>query len=109
MIHRFNVRDMCQTASGGSYVVKYSAELTTSPGAGEVDITVVSTIPDLVNDELMNLSVEQIRLGIAEVLDEQRLDGTLVLSDLVIHDVDCKPYRFRRPTVKAVRELGPLN
>lgn len=109
MKHRFDVRDMCQAASGGSYVVKYSAELSTTPGTGKVTINVANTIPDLVDDELTNLSVDEIRVGVAEVLEEQRLDGTLTLSDLVIHDVDCKPYKFRRPTVDALRGLGPLN
>lgn len=109
MKHRFDVRDMCLTASGGSYIVKYSAELSTFPGSGELAINVANTIPDLVDDQLMKLSVEQIHLGVAEVLEEQRLDGTLTLSDLVIHDVDCKPYKFRQPTIEAVRGLGPLS
>ena len=109
MKHQFDVRDMCQTASGGSYVVKYSAESSTSSGMGEVTINVANTIPDLVDHELMNLSVDQIRIGVAEVLRDQGLNGTLTLRDLVIHDVDCKPHKFRRPTVDAVRRLGPLN
>ena len=109
MRHQFDVSDMCLTASGGSYIVKYSAELSTSSGTGQIVINVANTIPDVVDDELMNLSVEQIQLGVSEVLEEQRLDGTLTLSDLVIHDIDCKPCKFRRPTVDAVRGLGPLN
>ncbi len=108
MKHHFDVRDMCLTASGGSYIVKYSAELVTSPGTGDVIIDVFNTIPDIVNEELMNLSLEQIRLGVAEVLHEQRLNGTLTLKDFVIHDVDCKPYKFRKPTTDAIRELGSL-
>jgi hypothetical protein len=108
MKHRFDVRDMCLTASGGSYIVKYSAELLTSPGAGEVSVNVVNTIPDTVDDELMKLSVDQIRLGVSEVLEEQQLNGVLTLKDLVIHDVDCKPHKFRRPTSDAIRGLGAL-
>ena len=108
MKHSFDVRDMCLTASGGSYIVKYSAELLIAPGSGEVTIEVINTIPDIVNEELMNLSLEQIRVGASEVLSEQQLNGTLALKDLVIHDVDCKPHKFRRPTADAMRELGTL-
>ncbi len=109
MDYTFKVCDTCLTASGGSYIVKYSAELTTSPGTGKVEITVANTIPDVVDEELMKQSVEQVCLGVAEVLKEHRLNGALTLIDLVIHDVDCKPYRFRRPTVDALRGLGPLH
>lgn len=108
MKHRFDVRDMCLSASGGSYIVKYSAELLTSPGTGELTVNVANTIPDIADDELMKLSVAQIRLGASEVLEEQQLNGLLTLQDLVIHDVDCKPYKFRRPTSDAIRRLGAL-
>lgn len=108
MKYLFHVRDMCLTASGGSYIVKYSAELVISSGLGDVTIDVVNTIPDVADEELTSSSLEQIRLGVAEVLEEQQLHGTLTLKDLVIHDVDCQPHKFRKPTNDAVRELGPL-
>ena len=109
MKHRFDVHDMCLTASGGSYVVKYTVELLTSPGAGEVTIDVSNTIPDTVDDKMMKLSVDQIRLGAAEVLVEQQLNGVLTLIDLVIHDVDCNPDKFRTATINALRGLGNLS
>ncbi len=108
MKHRFDVRDVCLTGSSGSYIVKYSAELETSPGIGDAIIEVLNTIPDIVDEKLMNLSLEQIRIGVEEALGEQRLDWKLTLNDLVIHDVDCNPYKFRRPTTDAIRELGLL-
>jgi len=108
MKHRFDVRDMCQTASGGSYIVKYSAVLLTSPGTGEVTVDVINTLPETVCDELLKQSLDEIRLGASEVLCEQQLNGMLTLEDLVIHDVDCKPYKFRGATSGAIRAIGTL-
>ena len=109
MTHKFKVRDMCQSASGVSHIVKFSGQLLVQPGTGIVTLHVLNTVPEVVSDQLLNQSLEYIRLGAADVLTEQQLDGVLTLLDLVIHDVDCRPFKFRDATSRAIRGLGTLS
>lgn len=85
--------------------MKYSAELSTQPGKGIVTIHVNSTLPVRAEEQLLQAALNYIQLGASDVLVEKQLDGVLTLTDLVIHDVDCNPRRFRAATSDAIRRL----
>jgi hypothetical protein len=92
----YRVSDVCQTASGGSYVVKYHAEVQAAPGDGTAIIEVVSTIPE---------ALEFIRRGAESVLQPRGLRARLRLHRLAIHDVDCRPHRYENATAKALAHV----
>jgi hypothetical protein len=93
--------DKCQTASGGSYVAKYLAEVEVCPGRGIASLEVVNTLPDPPDPELLQLTLNHIRRGAESVLSANGMNARLKLHDLVIHDVDCKPARYEQLTVEA--------
>ncbi|WP_237227859.1 hypothetical protein [Rubinisphaera sp. JC750] len=105
MQYKFTVSEIRQGASGGSTVVKYLAELVTFSGDGRVTVRVLNTIPVTATACLLEAACEFVRLGAQDVLREYQLDGELILSDVLIHDVDCHPLRFRSATAAAIREL----
>lgn len=100
----YRVSDKCQSASGGSYIAKYWAEVTVIAGDGEVSIEVVSTIPQDADPDLLSDTIEHIRRGAEEVAQPRALRATIVLHELVIHDVDCKPFKYQKATVEAFRK-----
>lgn len=89
------VNQVCQTASGGSYVAKYRAAVELSIGDGVTEIRVINTIPVKADDNLLNATIEQIRMGAETVLRRRGYHARIVISDLVIHDVDCDPFQYR--------------
>jgi hypothetical protein len=98
----FRVSDVRQTASGGSYVVRYHAEVEAAPGDGSAIIEVVSTIPEDADPELLSHTIEYIRRGAESVLRPLGLWACLKLHRLVIHDVDCNPRRFEGATAEGL-------
>ena len=54
----YQVSDVRQTASGGSYVVKYLAEVDTAPGDGIATVEVISTLPEDADPALLRDTVE---------------------------------------------------
>jgi hypothetical protein len=92
------VNHVCQAASGGSYVAKYRAAVELSIGDGVTEIRVINTIRFDADANLLNATVEQIRIGAETVLRRRGYHARIVLSDLVIHDVDCNPFQYRRFT-----------
>lgn len=94
-----------QFASGGSYFVKYVADVEVRPGRGEVKIELVSTVPENPDHELLSHSIEFIRRGAVSVLQPRGLDGVLRLHPLMIHDVDCRPNLFELATAEELTRL----
>lgn len=101
----FRVSRVKQGASGGSSVVKYSAEVEVRPGTGRVEIELVSTFPDDPDHESLSHTIEFIRRGAVSVLQPRGLDGVLRLHPLVIHDVDCRPNLFEIATAEELTRL----
>ena len=98
----FSVSDVCQSSSGGSYVVKYLAEVEIFPGNGTAMIQVESTIPDAADSEVVGRVVDYIRRGAESVLRPRRLRAVMKLHHLVIHPVDCHPPRFQDATSRGL-------
>jgi hypothetical protein len=63
---------------------------------------VVSTIPKSADSNLLRHTLEHIRRGAADVARPRALRVVLMLHELVIHDVDCKPYRYQKATVESL-------
>lgn len=100
----FNVADECLTASGGSFRVNYQCQVKVEPGDGEVEIVVASTLPENPSPELLRGSIEYIRRGAEEVLRTRGLRAVLRIQNLLIHDVDCWPPRYAKPTAEGLKQ-----
>ena len=97
------VKDICQTASGGSYYVKFRAEfdLLDSPG---VTVTVVSFYPNGTSDDDITEAADAIRDGFDAVLEECGRGADVKVHDLGIHAVDFKIHKFRQATERFLRD-----
>ena len=91
------VRDVLQTASGGSYFVKFRAvfDLTDTPG---VDLAVSSYYPDDVSPEYVTEASNAIRDAFEGVLANRGQGAHVVIHDLGIHEVDFKIRKFKQAT-----------
>ena len=91
--------------SGPGYIVKYIADFDTVPSTESVTASVANTIPDDADPDL----VEAARVFIAEsftrVLSSRGLSASVVIRDLVIHDVDFAEFAFRRFTIAGLEAL----
>ena len=96
----FTVREICQSASGGSYVVGYTADVELFDDATTIDLAVLSTKPVEADPEFVECAVQDTREGFAGVLQQLNLGARIQLTDLLLHDVDYKPSRQREFSAK---------
>ncbi len=101
----YQVSKVCQTASGGSFVAKYNAYLELRADDPRIEVEVVSTYPASADQELVKIATESIRSGAEEILAPRGYGASLRINRLVIHDVDFKPWAFRRFTAEAIAKL----
>ena len=97
------VKDICQTASGGSYYVKFRAEFDLLDSTG-VTVSVASSYPDGVDQNDINDAANAIRDGFDAVLGDRGMGASVVVHDLGIHIVDFKIYKFRQATERFLRD-----
>ena len=100
----FRVSDIQQSASGGSYVVKYDTEIELVRGVSSVVIEVASTNPTHARASEVQQAVDYIKCGVENVLQPLGFGARVRLNRLVIHDVDFKPRKFEAATVKALTQ-----
>lgn len=102
------VKDICQTASSGSYYVKFRAQfdLLDSPG---VTVNVASSCPAGTSDDYITEAANAIRDGFDTVLTERGCGAAVTIHDLGIHEVDFKTYMFRQATERALRDYLDRN
>ena len=102
------VKDICHTASGGSYYVKFRAEfdLLDSPG---VTVAVASSYPDGTSNDYITEAADAIREGFDAVLAERGAGAVVTVHDLGIHEVDFKIYKFRQATERFLRDYLDSN
>ena len=105
---QLTVRELMQS-SGPGYVVKYSADFDTVPSSDPVSATVENTIPDDADAELIELARIYIAESFTRVLGARALSATVVIRDLVIHDVDFAEFAFRKFTISALEALLDSN
>jgi hypothetical protein len=102
---KLRINEKSQAASGGSFVAKFHAMLTISPGAGATQICVANTIPKDPDPNLLKLTLDHIARGIDSVLHPRDQSAIMTIHDLVIHDVDCRPTRYESATAKELERL----
>lgn len=100
-----HVSRICQTSSGGDFVVKYEAAVEVTPGDMRVDVEVLSTYPQDADAELVQRAKDSIRRGAETVLHPRGEGASIRLSRLVIHPVDFKPSRFEQFTAEEFRRI----
>lgn len=96
----FSVSKQCQSASGGSFVAKYRANVELSLGRGVASIGIVSVFPVDADPETVADVGRHIQSGAETVLRTRGLDANISVTNLVIHPVDCNPRYFERFTVE---------
>lgn len=101
---QMSVRHISQSASGGSYVVKYRAEFDVAQ-LPDVSVTIANTLPADADEELIGLARDSIRDGFIRVLEPRSLGARIVIHDLVIHDVDFKMGQFTKWTAYELASL----
>ena len=80
-------------ASGGSYLVRYRAEISINASSG-VTVVVASTYPNDPTPEEVASATDAIREGIERVLAPRNLGASVTVHDLTIHPVDFNPRKF---------------
>ena len=105
---KLTVRELMQS-SGPGYVVKYSADFGTVPSSDPVSVSVANTIPDDADAELAELARIYIAESFTRVLGARGLSATVIIRDLVIHDVDFAEFAFRKFTISALESLLDSN
>jgi hypothetical protein len=101
---QLTVRKLLQT-SGPGYVVKYTADFDTAPSLEPVSASVANTVPVDADPELVEMARTFITESFSQVLGARGLSATVVIRDLVIHDVDFAEFAFRKFTTSALEEL----
>ncbi|MBB3210637.1 hypothetical protein FHS27_006485 [Rhodopirellula rubra] len=95
---------MMQT-SGPGYVVKYTADFDAVPSTDAVTASVANWMPDDADPALVEMAREFIADAFTQVLNPRGLSATVVIRDLVIHDVDFSEYAFKRFTIAGLEAL----
>jgi len=98
----FNVSEVCQTASGGSYFVKYQARVPEEPHLKAVYIK--STVPADADNELLQSGQQAMARGTAKALSAMGQGFDLTVTDFVVHPIDFKPSKVEQFTQQAVTE-----
>ncbi|MFI4862324.1 MAG: hypothetical protein ACIAXF_16790 [Phycisphaerales bacterium JB063] len=105
----FTVREISQAASGGSYVVGYTAEVEVTDNPASIEVVVLSTKPANADPEFVADAIQHTREGFADVLQPMNRGARVQLADLLLHDVDYKPRRQREFSAKHLSAaLGSL-
>jgi hypothetical protein len=82
----FEVREVHQGASGGSHVVKYSAEIEFLDGPQPFSVEIISVYPrDGFSSEATEISRQMIQRGAARAFDGTGKSARIPVRDFVIH------------------------
>ena len=98
----FDVREIHQAASGGSHVVKYSAEMDLLDGPFSVEIVSVYP-PDWFSSDATEISRQMIQRGAVREFEGTGKTARIRVRDFVIHPVDWKPQYVEEYTFRTLR------
>ena len=87
------VKHMSQAASGGSYVVHYTAEILITVDK-QIDVSVDAVVPNNADARDIEAARKAINDGCVEVLSAKSLGARVSVRRLIVHPVDFKPARF---------------
>jgi DNA/RNA-binding domain of Phe-tRNA-synthetase-like protein len=103
-----HVRKIVQTASGGSHVTIFDAEIELTPS--DVRVEVLSVSPENAAQEDVDAARAAIQRGAEQVLQPLQQGSVIRVWSLVIHPIDFKPQRFEQYTTEELaRVLGEAN
>jgi hypothetical protein len=103
---RFEVREIHQLGSGGSHVVKYSAEMEIldAPQPFSVEITSVFP-PERFSSEATETSRQMIQHGAVRAFDGSGKAARIRVENFVIHPVDWRPRYVEEYTFRTIRGI----
>jgi hypothetical protein len=101
----FDVREVHQHASGGSHLVKYSAELELLDELGNFSVEMLSVYPPDASAATAELGRQMIQRGVVRALEGTGKAARVRVRDFVIHPVDFRPLKVEEYTFRAVRRL----
>lgn len=102
------VHKVCQTASGGSYVAIYDADVDLLPADPQVTVEITGIDPADTDPADIEAACCAIRRGAEQVLLPRRQGAIVRVRRIVIHPVDFKPHRLEMFTAEALaRALAP--
>lgn len=100
----FEVREIHQAASGGSHVVKYSAEMELLDGSQPFSVEIVSVYPpDWFASEATEISRQMIQRGAVRAFEGTGKAARIRVRDFVIHPIDWKPRYVEEYTFRTLR------
>lgn len=97
------VHKVLLTASGGSHVTIYDAEVELVPGSASVQV--LGAEPPYALPGHYQQATEAIRKGAEQVLGPSGMGAVIRITRLVLHPVDFKPREFERCTAEELRRL----
>jgi len=98
-----SVHKVCQTASGGSHVTRYEADLEFVPGPVQIQVGRVD--PANASAQSIEMAVTAIRQGAERVLQPRGQGAIIRIKHLVIHPIDFKPRRYEQYTAEELDRL----
>ncbi len=102
----FEVREIHQAASGGSHVVKYSAEMELHDGSQPFSVEIVSVYPpDWFSSDATEISRQMIQRGAVRAFEGTGKAARIRVRDFVIHPVDWKPLYVEEYTFRTLRGM----
>ena len=102
----FDVREIHQAGSGGSHVVKYSAEMEILEGSQPFSVEIVSVYPPgWLASDATETSRQMIERGAVRAFEGTGRAARIRVRDFVIHPVDWKPRYVEEYTFRALRGI----
>ena len=102
----FEVRQIHQAASGGSHLVKYSAEIEVFDSSQPFAVEILSVYPsNLFSSQATEISRQMIQRGAVRAFEGTGKAARIRVRDFVIHPVDWKPRYVEEYTFRKLRDV----
>jgi hypothetical protein len=102
----FKVREIHQAASGGSHVVKYSAEIEVFDLPQPFSVEILSVYPsNMFSSRATEISRQMIQRGAVRAFEGTGKAARIRVRDFVIHPVDWKPRYVEEYTFRKLRDM----
>ena len=100
---KLSIRSLLQTASAGNHVTIYDGELTLKPAHDGITVSLQPHVgPHEGDPESRELARLAIKEGAEAALAALNLGATIVITRLLIHPTDFKPWRYKALTKEAI-------
>jgi hypothetical protein len=100
----FEVREVHQHGSGGSHLVRYSAEMELLDASEPFSVEILSVYPsEWVTSDEVEVGRQMIQRGAVRALEGTGKAARIRVRDFVIHPVDFKPQYVEEYTFRVLR------